>query len=84
MAKADAHAVHGTWADARGTQAVVRKFNLERPVVAERHHCIPRKLQAAALPCGLWLLAVFAVPPFRLGLRDGFRALRAIVGMMFG
>ena len=52
--------------------------------MAERHHCIPRKLQAAALPCGLWLLAVFAVPPFRLGLRDGFRALRAIVGMMFG
>ena len=27
--------------DTHGTQAVVRKFNLEGPVVAERHYCIP-------------------------------------------
>ena len=53
---------------------------------------IPRKLQAAArlarhradLPCDWRLLAALAVPPFLLGLRDGFRALRGIVGMMFG
>ena len=56
------------------------------------HTVIPGKPQAAArlarhraaLPCDWRLLAALAVPPFLLGLRDGFRALRAIIGMMFG
>ncbi len=30
-----------SWASACHTQAVVRKFNLEGPVMAERHYCIP-------------------------------------------
>ena len=44
MAKANPNAGHGTWADASDTQAVLRKFNLEGPVVAERHYCPPFSL----------------------------------------
>ena len=41
MALGNPNASHEPWADACDTQAVVRKFNLEGPVVAERHYCIP-------------------------------------------
>ena len=56
------------------------------------HTVIPRQLLAAArlaqqralLPGDWRLLAALAVPLFVLGLRDGFRALRAMIGMMLG
>ena len=74
----------------------LRDFALAAVLIGGRragiHSVIPRKLPTAArlarhggaLPCDWRLLAALAVPPFLLGLREGFRALRAIVGMMFG